>query len=197
MNSKERLLTAIKGGKPDRLPATTHHLMPYFLDKYLGGMSNREFFDHFGLDAIHLDLAAPPRPATRASTTTRRRASWAFWKAAGSPATTGASRPRTLPDPKYKTTRYTFHHARGHSHHGAAVQRAHRLGHRAPDQGEEGHRPDRRVRDGAQVRRRGRQPAADGVRRARASCAATSAASTSSASRAAGRTPAAWSASSA
>jgi len=42
---------ALEGRAPDRLPATTHHVMPYFLDTYMGGMSHREFFDHFGLDA--------------------------------------------------------------------------------------------------------------------------------------------------
>jgi len=52
MNSKERLLAAIEGRMPDRMPVTTHHVMPYFLDRYMGGMSTDAFFDHFGLDAI-------------------------------------------------------------------------------------------------------------------------------------------------
>ncbi|MCX6619822.1 MAG: hypothetical protein NTY38_01830, partial [Acidobacteria bacterium] len=52
MTSKQRLLTALTGGIPDRLPVTTHHVMPYFLDKYLGGASARQFFDQFELDAI-------------------------------------------------------------------------------------------------------------------------------------------------
>jgi|ERR1035438_3549175 hypothetical protein len=52
MTSKERLVTAIGGGVPDRLPTTTHHVMAYFLKKYLGGKSIPEFFDYFGLDAI-------------------------------------------------------------------------------------------------------------------------------------------------
>ena len=50
MNSRERLLTALDGGQPDRLPVSTHHVMPYFLDKYLGGISDQAFFDRFGLD---------------------------------------------------------------------------------------------------------------------------------------------------
>jgi uroporphyrinogen decarboxylase len=53
MNSKERLLTALDRKVPDRLPATTHHLMPYFLQGTMGGMTNQEFFVHFGLDPIH------------------------------------------------------------------------------------------------------------------------------------------------
>jgi len=50
MNSRERLLTALDGGRPDRLPVTTHHVMPYFLDTYLDGISDQAFFDRFGLD---------------------------------------------------------------------------------------------------------------------------------------------------
>ena len=52
MTSRQRLLTAIKRGVPDRLPVTTHHVMPFFLDKYLGDMSNDGFFDRFGFDPI-------------------------------------------------------------------------------------------------------------------------------------------------
>ena len=48
MNSRERLLAALDRRVPDRLPVTTHHLMPSFL----AGISEREFFDRFGLDAI-------------------------------------------------------------------------------------------------------------------------------------------------
>lgn len=52
MTSRQRLLCALNGQKPDRLPVTTHHIMPYFLKKYMNGMSNHEFFDFFGMDAI-------------------------------------------------------------------------------------------------------------------------------------------------
>ena len=52
MSSKQRLLTAIQGGKADRLPVTTHQLMPYFLDKYMDGISNDEFFEQMGMDGI-------------------------------------------------------------------------------------------------------------------------------------------------
>jgi len=60
MNSRQRLLTALNGETPDRLPVTTHHVMPYFLDKYMGGISACEFFDHFRMDAIV--WAVPHRP---------------------------------------------------------------------------------------------------------------------------------------
>ena len=51
MTSRERLLAALDRRVPDRLPATTHHLMPTFLAG-MGGLTEREFFDRFGLDAI-------------------------------------------------------------------------------------------------------------------------------------------------
>ena len=52
MTSKERLLAAIERKIPDRLPVTTHHVMPYFLDNYMNGISYDEFFDYFNLDPI-------------------------------------------------------------------------------------------------------------------------------------------------
>jgi hypothetical protein len=53
-------LTALNGGVPDRLPATTHHLQDYFRDKYMDGKTDLEIFGHFGLDPIH--WTAPHRP---------------------------------------------------------------------------------------------------------------------------------------
>ena len=52
MTSRKRLLTALERQIPDRLPVTTHHVMPYFLEKYMGGIPVSEFFDYFSLDAI-------------------------------------------------------------------------------------------------------------------------------------------------
>lgn len=51
MTSRQRMLTALTRGVPDRLPVTTHHVMQYFLDKYLDGISPYDFFDRFDLDA--------------------------------------------------------------------------------------------------------------------------------------------------
>ncbi|MEJ2636051.1 MAG: uroporphyrinogen decarboxylase family protein [Calditrichia bacterium] len=53
MTSKERFLTVLDRKIPDRLPVTTHHVMPYFLKTYLDGISYQEFFDRFGLDPIN------------------------------------------------------------------------------------------------------------------------------------------------
>lgn len=52
MTSRERLLAALAGECPDRLPATTHHLMPYFLETCMDGASEDEFFRRFDLDPI-------------------------------------------------------------------------------------------------------------------------------------------------
>jgi hypothetical protein len=60
MTSKQRLICALERRQPDRLPVTTHHLMDSFLRRYLNGASAREFFDRFGLDAIHWVVAHRP-----------------------------------------------------------------------------------------------------------------------------------------
>jgi uroporphyrinogen decarboxylase len=52
MTSKERFIKALKREKPDRLPVTTHHIMPYFTKKYLNGINDQAFFDYFGMDPI-------------------------------------------------------------------------------------------------------------------------------------------------
>ncbi len=51
MTSKERLLTALDRGKPDRLPVSVHQWQPYHLEKYLGGIDALAAFERFGMDA--------------------------------------------------------------------------------------------------------------------------------------------------
>jgi uroporphyrinogen decarboxylase len=51
MTSRQRLLTALDRGKPDRLPVTVHQWQPYHLAAYLGGIGELEAFVKFGLDA--------------------------------------------------------------------------------------------------------------------------------------------------
>jgi len=60
MTSKQRFLKALKREAPDHLPVTTHHVMPYFLKKYMNGISYQEFFDYFGLDPIIWVIAHKP-----------------------------------------------------------------------------------------------------------------------------------------
>lgn len=63
MSPRQRLVTALDRGVPDRLPVTTHHVMPYFLEHYLGGADNDAFFERFGLDPIVWTCASKPDAA--------------------------------------------------------------------------------------------------------------------------------------
>jgi uroporphyrinogen decarboxylase len=60
MTPKQRFLAALNRQKPDRLPVTTHHLMPSFLDKYMNGAGEMEFFRMFGMDPIRWIVAHRP-----------------------------------------------------------------------------------------------------------------------------------------
>ena len=57
MISKKRFLKALNNEQLDRLPVTTHHVMPSFLKKYMNGISDQEFFDQFGIDPIYWIIA--------------------------------------------------------------------------------------------------------------------------------------------
>lgn len=50
MTSRERMLTALENGRPDRLPCQVHGWMPYYLENYLGGMDQWQAFEKFGMD---------------------------------------------------------------------------------------------------------------------------------------------------
>jgi len=63
MTSKQRLVTALQRGRPDRLPVTTHHVMPFFLARQLAGATNDAFFAAFGLDPVHWIQAHRPDSA--------------------------------------------------------------------------------------------------------------------------------------
>lgn len=99
MTSRDRLLTALDRGVPDRLPVTTHHLMPSFL-RAAGGLTEREFFDRYGLDGVRWTTPLRPAGGARADPAwDPARESWSFvadeWR---------VERTR-LPDPDYRTTR--------------------------------------------------------------------------------------------
>jgi len=51
VTSKERMLIALAGGRPDRLPATIHQWQDYHLGTFMGGMTDVEAFRDVGLDA--------------------------------------------------------------------------------------------------------------------------------------------------
>ena len=56
MNSRERMLTALNNGRPDRLPCQVHGWMDYYLHTYLGGMDWWQAYERFGMDfAIYVE----------------------------------------------------------------------------------------------------------------------------------------------
>ena len=107
MTSKQRMLAALNGTLPDRLPVSTHHVMPSFLKAQLGGITNEEFFRRFGLDPIRWvneNRADPTRgeyldPDHQGAFLEPRRVASGRWKVTA----------EEVPDPQYPTVRYTFH----------------------------------------------------------------------------------------
>ena len=51
MTSKERMMCALHGEKPDRLPVTVHQWQGFHLDTYLQGATPLQAFQKFGMDA--------------------------------------------------------------------------------------------------------------------------------------------------
>ena len=51
MTSKERMMCAVSGEKPGRLPVTVHQWQGYHLEEFLNGISDLEAFEKFGMDA--------------------------------------------------------------------------------------------------------------------------------------------------
>lgn len=107
MTSKERMLAAIERKVPDRLPVTTHHVMPYFLDNYMDGISFDQFFDYFGLDPIHWTV---PHKAdeTKDEYYDPNQGSIGFLASRRIATDNWRIESEELSDPEYKTIRYTF-----------------------------------------------------------------------------------------
>lgn len=99
MTSRARMLAALEGRIPDRLPVTTHHVMPYFLETYLDGISDQGFFDTFELDAICWNFALRPDESAGAYLHVCGNQSWICsdkWRISAEP----------LPDAVRRTVRY-------------------------------------------------------------------------------------------
>lgn len=88
MTGRERLLTALDRKCPDRLPVTTHHIMEYFLNTYMGGADNQQFFKEMGLDPIFW--------VEDFQYSEEQKENWRIEK-------------EVLSDPKYYTERYYIH----------------------------------------------------------------------------------------
>jgi uroporphyrinogen decarboxylase len=106
MTPKQRFLAALSRTTGDRLPVTTHHVMPFFLKKYMHGISNDEFFEYFGLDPIRWVMAYKPDaskgeyfdPDHIPGYLEARRVSSDRWRI----------NQTRLSDPQYETIRYDF-----------------------------------------------------------------------------------------
>lgn len=100
MTPKQRLMTAINRGIPDRLPVTTHHLMPYFLNTYVNGMNGFDFHRQFGFDPVVWNMQlAPDKAAGQYLDPVSGMICDANWEV-----TT-----EDIPNAQYKMTRYHIH----------------------------------------------------------------------------------------
>ncbi len=107
MTVRERFRAALGRRATDRLPVTTHHIMPSFLNHVLGGIDNSAFFERFGIDPITWVSAHLPDTARGA-----------YYDPSQTP---GYLEPRriiseqwrisseSVPDSQYATIRYTIH----------------------------------------------------------------------------------------
>jgi hypothetical protein len=106
MTSKQRFNAVLSRQIPDRLPVTTHHIMPFFLKNCMNGISNDEFFDAFGLDPIRWVAAQVPDAAKGEyydpdhvpGYLEARRVASDRWRILT----------EHIPDPQYETIRYNF-----------------------------------------------------------------------------------------
>ncbi len=107
MTSKERMLTALSRQVPDRLPVTTHHVMPFFLNTYMNGISFDEFFDHFGIDPIHWTVPHKPDESSSEYADPDQSAP-GFLESRRVAADQWRIESQEIPHPEYTTIRYTF-----------------------------------------------------------------------------------------
>lgn len=106
MTPKQRFLAALTRQKPDRLPVTTHHVMPYFLKNSMNGISNEDFFEAIGLDPIRWVWSYKPNetkgeyydPGHVPGYLEPRRVVTDQWRIVTEP----------VSDPRYETVRYKF-----------------------------------------------------------------------------------------
>ncbi|MBN2313011.1 MAG: hypothetical protein JXM79_03715 [Sedimentisphaerales bacterium] len=112
MNPKQRFLAVLDGGLPDRLPVTTHHVMPYFLEKTMGGIDNEAFFSEFGLDPIVWTV--PHRAdASRGDYLSPDQEEPGFLASEQIENDTWRIRKETMTQEQYDTTRYSFDTPKG------------------------------------------------------------------------------------
>ncbi len=107
MTSKQRFIAALEGRVPDRLPVTTHHVMPYFLENYLQGISSQEFFDLFGLDPIEWVDARMP-DTEQGDHLDPLLESIGYWESPRMCSHQWRIEREEVPNPRYRTLRYSI-----------------------------------------------------------------------------------------
>ncbi|MEW6756058.1 MAG: uroporphyrinogen decarboxylase family protein [Candidatus Latescibacterota bacterium] len=106
MTPRQRLLTALAGGKPDRLPVTTHWVHGYFLSN-VAHLEEQAFYDRFGFDPIL--YLAPHRPdAARGHYYDPDQASVGFLESRRIVADEWRIRREDLPGCEYPTVRWSI-----------------------------------------------------------------------------------------
>lgn len=107
MTSRQRFLAVLKREIPDRLPVTTHHVMPYFLETCMNGISDQEFFDYFGLDPIKWVVAYRP-DRSRSEYYDPEQKETGFLEAQRICANNWRISTEDIPNREYKITRFNF-----------------------------------------------------------------------------------------
>ncbi|MFC1528709.1 uroporphyrinogen decarboxylase family protein [Candidatus Latescibacterota bacterium] len=107
MTSKQRFLDVLEGKIPDRLPVTTHHVMPYFLNTYMNGIPSDEFFDFFGLDPITW-VIAEKADETKGAYNDPRQTDIGFLEARRSISDSWRIEPEDVAGCQYPTKRHRF-----------------------------------------------------------------------------------------
>ena len=111
MTSKQRMVTALERGVPDRLPVTTHHVMQYFLDTYMNGIDRPAFFEHFGLDPIRWVVLYKPDASRGEYYEPDREVG--FLESRNVFSDNWRIRSEDIPDSQYSSKRYTITTPRG------------------------------------------------------------------------------------
>ncbi len=106
LTSRQRLLTAIANEKPDVLPVTTHHVMPYYLERFQNNISIQEFFDKFGFDSIKWYVSQLP-DTKKGEYTKDSNKKRGFLEMPVIVSDNWQVKEEQLPNDKYKTVKYT------------------------------------------------------------------------------------------
>jgi uroporphyrinogen decarboxylase len=107
MTARERMLAALANQKPDVLPVTTHHVMPYYLQKRQGGVAIPEFFRKFGFDAINWHVSQLP-DEKRGEFTDASQSEKGFLESTRILSDQWMVAAERIPDEQYETIRYTI-----------------------------------------------------------------------------------------